>query len=251
MLTVSELAKLAGVSTRTLRFYEQKGLIKSSRSSGNYRLYDQANVDRLQQILFFKYFDFGLSEIRQLLNLPEEEQLTLLAGQRNKIIMRQQQLQRILTSLDETLKWRKGEIEMTNEEKFEALKQEKLAENEARYGQEIREKYGEETVAASNQKFQHLTEEQMKRFEEIQVEIGQKLQEYITGGKDSEDLARQIFTLHKEFLQMTWPSYSAEAHRGLGEMYVADPRFRKYYQDAAGNLDAATTLNEIIQKYAK
>ncbi|MDN8806855.1 MerR family transcriptional regulator, partial [Staphylococcus aureus] len=82
MFTVSELAKLSGISTRTLRFYEQKGLLESSRSEGNYRLYDQTMVDRLQKILFFKYFDFELSEIKELLILPEDKQLDVLAEQR-------------------------------------------------------------------------------------------------------------------------------------------------------------------------
>ncbi len=251
MFTVSELAKLAGISTRTLRFYEQKGLLESSRSEGNYRLYDQTMVDRLQKILFFKYFDFELSEIKELLILPEDKQLDVLAEQRVKIIQRQQQLQAVLASLDETLKWRKGEIEMTNEEKFAALKQEKLAENEAKYGQEICEKYGEETIVASNKKFANMTEEQMKRFEEIQTEIGQGLHDYLAGGQTDEELAEKIFNIHKEFLLMTWPNYTAEAHRGLGEMYVADERFAKYYEDAAGNRDAADALSAIIQKYAK
>lgn len=253
MLTIKKLSEITGVTKRALRFYEENELIKSTRGENNYRMYDESTLDQVQLILFFKYFGFTLAEIKEVLAKDKNAQMALLSAQRQKLEVQQAQIKRVLTTLDQTILEHNGGNKMTEEEKFAAFKEEKIAENEATYGTEIREKYGEEVVEQSNQKFKGLTQAQMARMDEIHAELGEKLGQYIESGQNNAQLAQEIFILHQEFLKLTWPNdhYSFEAHRGLGAMYVADPRFSKFYVDLTGKENAAEVLNQIIQGYAK
>ena len=119
---------------------------------------------------------------------------------------------------------------MSDKEKFQGFKQKALEENEAKYGAEIREKYGKETVEASNRMFQNLAPEQFEEMNAISGELQSRLEEAVTDGLSpagEEGLA--LAALHRRWLGFTWPSYSPAAHAGLGEMYVADERFTAYY----------------------
>lgn len=119
---------------------------------------------------------------------------------------------------------------MQNTEKFEAFKQRLIKENEDNYGAELQEKYGREEVEASNRKLLHMTEEEYERFTELGKQIIEQLQQAVENGIEPEsETGRRIALLHREWLGYTWKSYSAQAHHGLVEMYVADERFQAYY----------------------
>ena len=143
-----------------------------------------------------------------------------------------------------------GEKKMSNKEKFEGFKQEKLARNESEYGKEIREKYGEKTVEASNKKFGNMSEEDYKKMQEVEAVMFSALKEVISTKDLDSASAKMVFEKHKEWLSFTWPDYSGEAHVGLAEMYVADERFAKYYNDRAGD-EAAQMLRDIIVKHLR
>ena len=139
---------------------------------------------------------------------------------------------------------------MSNKEKFEGFKKEKIAENEAKYGEEIREKYGKETVEKSNEKLLNLSEEDFNNMQTIEDEMFKLLSEVIkTKDLGSED-ARKVYEKHREWLSFSWPKYTPQAHAGLAMMYVADERFAKYYNDRVGE-EAAQVLHDCIVKYAK
>ena len=139
---------------------------------------------------------------------------------------------------------------MSNKEKFEGFKKEKLKENEEKYGKEIRNKYGKETVEASNKKFMNLSEEDFNEMQRLESEVFENLLKVSdTGDLDSEE-AKKVYENHKNWLCFSWPSYSKEAHAGLAEMYVADERFAKYYNDKAGK-EVVEILRDIIVKYTK
>ena len=124
----------------------------------------------------------------------------------------------------------KGEYEMSDKEKFEAFKERVIRENEERFGPEAREKYGDGEVDAVNRRLMNLTEEEWERFQNLGAEIRQRLKEGVLAGirPDSEE-ARRMVLLHKEWLGMTWKKYTEEAHRAIVNMYIADERFRDYY----------------------
>lgn len=119
---------------------------------------------------------------------------------------------------------------MSDQEKFAALKERALRENEERYGEEIRERYGAETAEQSNRKLLDMTQEEWKRFRELEEEIREMLKKNVLEGISPKSReAGELVRRHKEWLNMTWPSYSAKAHEGVASMYVCDERFRSYY----------------------
>ena len=119
---------------------------------------------------------------------------------------------------------------MTDAEKFEGLKQRLLLENEAAYGKEARELYGESAVGASNKKFAGLTRPQYERMQALGAEINQRLAAAVQAGLDpAGEEGAAIAGMHREWLSFTWPSYTPEAHRGLAMTYVQDERFTAYY----------------------
>lgn len=247
--TIKKIANLSGVSARTLRFYDEIDLLKPARvNSSGYRIYGQNEVNRLQQILFYREMDLKLEEIKEILDNPDFDVEQALMEHQEKLVAKRQEIDRLLASVQQTMKYYKGEIEMSDQEKFTAFKEQKVAENEAKYGKEIREKYGEETVERSNKKYLNLTEEQMQEMAETEVQLFETIGVYLEQPEIESDVAKEIFRLHKKWLSYTWPTYSAEAHKGLGMMYIADERFTAYYDEKHDG--AAQVLNDAIQYYA-
>lgn len=138
---------------------------------------------------------------------------------------------------------------MTNQEKFKGLREEKIRENEAKYGKEIREKYGEDQIERSNQQYLNLSEAEVAEMEGTEKLLLEKLAEAMKSQAIESVLGQEVFELHKKWLQFAWPKYQSEAHKGLAQMYVGDERFTAYYDEKVG-VGAAMRLNEIIQFYA-
>ncbi len=235
--TIQQMADLAGISTRTLRYYDQISLLPSVRAEqSGYRIYREKEVDALWQILFFKELGFELSTIADIMKDPSYDCLKVLEEHLLTLKQKELQIQSLIHTVEKTIRKERGEIVMTDQEKFEGFKKEMIKENEEKYGKEIREKYGEDTVAESNRKMMNLSREDYDKMTSINEELQRRLAEAVEKGEDfKSDCGKEIALLHKEWLSFTWPQYSAEAHRGLGEMYVADERFTAYYdQEKAG-----------------
>ena len=113
--SITALAKISGVSSRTLRYYDQIGLLKPQRiNSAGYRIYGGQQVDRLQQILYFKSFGLPLEEIRHLLDDPEQDVQTLLVAHYNRLSQERAALDRLLTTLAQTINYYEGEQTMSD-----------------------------------------------------------------------------------------------------------------------------------------
>lgn len=247
--SINELAKLAGISTRTLRYYDDINLLKPAKiTHAGYRIYGEHEVDLLQQILFFKELGVPLEKISLIINNPKFNSLDALQEHLTKLKMKKQQLEKLIQNVEKTISHLKGEIEMSNKEKFEAFKNHLVDANEKQYGKEIREKYGDDTINASNQKFKNMPKEQFKEMQKIEQDIFALLKEAIENKDDySSSLAKQIVALHTKWIKLTWPSYSKEAHLGLADIYVADERFTAYY-DQVGN-GATKYLRDAIHHF--
>ena len=120
---------------------------------------------------------------------------------------------------------------MANKDKFEGFKKELINKNEEKYGTEIREKYGDDVVDKSNAKMMGMSEEKYEEFKQLEKEIIDTLNLAMDSGNPKGELAMKACEFHKKWLGYTWSFYSKEAHRNLGEMYVQDERFKKYYDD--------------------
>ncbi len=232
--SVNKLAKLAGVSPRTLRYYDEIGLLSPRRISSNgYRVYGQKEVDLLQQILFYRELGVPLDEIKKIVWSKDYNGLAALQGHLAALKARKEQIELLISTVEKTIAAAKGEIAMNDKEKFEGFKRKLIDENEIQYGREVREKYGDGTVDAANARIMTPTAEQYENLQRLTSEINESLKIAFEQGDPSSELAQKVCALHKEWLGYFWNHYSKEAHLGLVQTYVDDPRFRKYYDAIA------------------
>ncbi|MEM1486310.1 MerR family transcriptional regulator [Oscillospiraceae bacterium PP1C4] len=229
--TVQKLAGLAGVSARTLRYYDEIGLLNPCRVSSNgYRIYGQSEVDLLQQILFYRELGLGLAEIEKLIKDPSIDRLSALREYRIALDVRQKRLNLLIDNVNKTIQKEEGRIIMTDKEKFEGFKKELIEKNEKQYGKEMRESYGVDTIAASNARMMKLSQAEYENMQSLAEKINALLEKAVQENADPAGKSgREIAALHKEWLTFTWPKYTKEAHAGLAEMYVSDERFTACY----------------------
>lgn len=230
--TVLKLSRLAGISGRTLRYYDEMDLLKPVRiNSSGYRIYGQKEVDRLQQILFYRELDFSLERIRDLMSAPAFDEKKALREHLEKLQAKREQLDVLIANVEKTIDYTEGRITMSDTEKFEGLKQSMIDENEKKYGEEIRKKYGEDTIEKSNQKVKGMTKEQFDEVTKLAAEVMETLAEAFKTGDPAGEIAQKAVDLHRRWLCFYWDAYSKEAHAGLGQMYVDDERFTAYYDE--------------------
>ena len=228
--TIQQLAKLTGLTARTLRWYDQIGLLKPSRTApSGCRCYGPAEVDRLQEILYYRALGVRLASIRECLDAPDFDRLDALRGHLAALESRREELDRLIGSVQRSIQAEERKIEMKDTEKFEALKQQALAENEQAYGQEARQRYGEEAVNQSNAAFAAMTPAQYQEWQALDEELRRRLEEAVKAGLSPEsEEGRALAQLHRRWLSFTIP-YDPAKHRGIAELYLLDERFTAYY----------------------
>lgn len=246
--TVQKLAELAGVSTRTLRYYDEFGLLKPARiNSSGYRIYGQTEVDLLQQILFYRELGLSLENIRVIITEPSFDGARALRDHHHKLLEKRQQLDALIANVEQTLAHKEGSITMSDQEKFEGFKQKLIDDNEKKYGQEIRKKYGDSAVDQSNQKLKGMTEEQHAMVQQVEAEMFELLLQAMEDGDPASSLAQKSADLHRQWLSFYWNSYTKEAHAGVAQMYVDDERFTAYYDKHRPGL--AEFLRDAVHVY--
>ena len=230
--TVQKLGQLAGISTRTLRYYDEIGILKPARiNSSGYRIYGTAEVDRLQQILFYRELGVALEHIKEIVTSPNFEGSKVLKEHREKLLEKRNQLDTLIKNVDKTIALTEGRIHMSDKEKFEGFKQKMIEDNEKNYGKEARDKYGDESVDKSNKKIKGMTQEEHDKITNLTNEVIAVLDAAFKTGDSSGELAQKAADLHRQWLCFYWDSYSKEAHAGLAQMYVDDERFTAYYDE--------------------
>jgi len=225
---------MSGISARTLRYYDEIDLLKPKRvASSNYRFYGQEQIDTLQQILFFRELDFSLEEIKAILSSPDFDREKAFADHLAALLEKRERLDRLIANVTNSLMAMRGELAMSNEEKFKGFKQSLIDENEQKYGAEIRAKYGETEVDESNANLMGLTQEQYDESERLRIELEKALKAAFEEGDPAGPLANEACDLHRQWLSIFYPQYNKDYHRALGEMYVADERFKANYEKLA------------------
>jgi DNA-binding transcriptional MerR regulator len=248
--TVQKLGRMAGVSTRTLRYYDEIGILKPARiNSSGYRIYGQAEVDRLQQILFYRELGVGLERIKEIVTAPSFDGAKALREHREKLLERREQLDLLIANVEKTIALTEGRITMSDKEKFEGFKQKLIEDNETKYGKEVREKYGNDTVERSNNKLKNMTQEEYEAVTKLGEEQLEVLAAAMKTGDPAGELAQKAVDLHKQWLSFYWDGYSKEAHAGLAQMYVEDERFKAYYDKVQPG--AAEFLRDAILIYTE
>ena len=146
-MKINEVAKVSGVSSRTLHYYDKIGLLKPTKLENGYRGYTANDLDKLQQILFYKFLGFKLSKIAEILN-NKSNHLEILEEQRQLILKEKSRYEQILNTIENTIKSHKGEGNMSIEEKFSGFKLEDVK----KYEQSVKEKYGKEVIEEAKER---------------------------------------------------------------------------------------------------
>ena len=152
-MKVEEVANLVGISVRTLHHYDEIGLlIPEETTEAGYRVYSEKNLETLQQILFFKELGFPLKKIMEIIDSPSFDRLEALEMQHNMLLEKKGRLDKMVETIEKTIQHSKGEIQMSNQEKFEGFD---FSYNP--YEQEAREKWGDQAVDEANEKAKNMT----------------------------------------------------------------------------------------------
>lgn len=247
-LTVGEVARLAGVSVRTLHHYDGIDLVRpSGRSASGYRLYSGADVDRLAAVLAYRELDFDLQQIRALLDDPDVDAMEHLRRQHALLLARLARTRRIVAAIETTMEeTTMGTTRLTPAERLEVFGRFDPDEHE----DEARRRWGDQDAyAESARRARSYTKAQWRQASEEQRDTTQRLAEVQRAGAaptspeamDAAEAAR----LH---ITRWYYDCSPLMHRALAEMYVADERFAAHYEAVEPGL--ARFVREAVQANA-
>jgi DNA-binding transcriptional MerR regulator len=223
--TGNQLSRLAGVSTRTLRYYDEIGLLKPVRNPQNgYREFDATALLRLQQILFFREMDFSLEDINEIINQPDFDVLNALAIHRENLLQRVERLNHLIETVDKTMQHLQGETTMTEGEYYAGFSEEQ----EKRYTEEARQRYDPEMVDESVNRWKNYSKERKNQILEEGAANTRKLAGLLDKDPGSAEVQEVVKAWHKHIENFYRCSY--EIARGLGQLYVDDPAFRANYE---------------------
>ena len=249
--TIQQLSRLSGVTTRALRWYDKIGLLKpSGRTEGGYRRYGPAEVDRLQDILYYRALGVELARVKEILDDPSFDRLAALRSHLAALESEQGRIQELINSVKETILTQERKEIMSDEKKFEAFKRQFVEEKERLYGAEARKKYGDAQVDASNARVMGITLEQYQEYEHLSKEILDKLSAAVAAGADpAGETGKELTELHRRWLTIMGDKCDVQRHRGIAELYVQDERFTAYYdKDRPG---CAQFLRDAVFHWAK
>ncbi|MHA2959817.1 MerR family transcriptional regulator [Priestia megaterium] len=217
---VKEVADLIGISVRTLHHYDEIGLLKPDAvSESGYRLYSPANLDMLQQILFFKELGFSLKQIHEIITDPTFNRTEALILQKNMLIEKRSRLDQMIVTINKTIQYEEGAIEMNEKERFKGLD---FSHNP--YEEEARKRWGNQRVDEANEKVQSFSPEEQQHMSNQWESIYTHLASLRDLSPSSIEAQKAIATWY-QFSNENFGTYSLEAFKGLGEMYVQDERF--------------------------
>jgi DNA-binding transcriptional MerR regulator len=242
--TVRQLANLAGVTVRTLHYYDQIGLLTPSAYGENrYRYYGEEAVLRLQQILFFRELDFSLEDIQAILDQPEFDTVQALQTHKQALQHKVQRLTSLIHTIDKTMSHLKGKYEMNTNELFQGFDEEK----QKRYEQEAIKQYGETNVRQSIKRWNSYSEQQQAQIKQEGGAIYTDLVAAMSTGPASQEVQALLGRWHQHLRHFYEPT--PEVLRGLGNGYYEHPEFNSFF--AALHPDLPAFLQQAITHYVE
>lgn len=246
--SVGQVAGFAGVTVRTLHHYDGIGLLSpGGRSHAGHRRYDDADLDRLQQILFYRELGFPLDEIAALLDDPGADAREHLSRRHALLERRIAELQRMADAVERAMEARKMGIDLTPEERFEVFGDK----DPERYAEEAERRWGgTESYAESQRRAARYTKEDWQRMHAEVASWGERYDALMADGEPADgERAMDMAEEHRLHITGWFYECSTEMHRGLGEMYVSDPRFKAFYDSMRPGL--AEHLRDAIEANAR
>lgn len=221
MYTVKELSDLAGVTVRTLHYYDEIALLKPPAVNDNgYRFYDETSLLRLQQILFYRELGVGLLQIRDILDSPTFDTITALQSHRAELAGRIDRLQHLMHTVDSTIMHLVGEISVSEEQFFAGFE-----EKQKHYEQQAAELWGEASVQASTQRWASYSPQQKRAIFAEGSQIYTDLVALMQSGASasSAEVHAVMARWHEHIRHFYEPTL--DILRGLGRMYNEHPDF--------------------------
>ena len=213
-MQIKEFAELTGVSVRTLHYYDEIGLLKPSEvdTQNSYRFYDEKSLKRMQEILFYRELDFSLKTIAQILSSPDYDKQQALSRQRQLLLAKKERLEQMIAALDSLEKG--GDFINTNND-YEALKNQ--------YAEEVKQRWG--NTDAFKESEQRNTD--FSKSAALLDEVFEDFAELNRSGilPDDEPAKVQVEKL-QQCITDNFYTCTNEILAGLGQMYVADERFK-------------------------
>ena len=234
-LTVGEVARLAGVTVRTLHHYDKIGLVvPADRTESDYRLYGAGDIDRLQEVLFYRELGFALDEISDLLTKPDHDRPSVLTQQRALLRVKADRMMRMIGAIDAALASLEEGTAMTPEEKLEVFGDFDPTD----YEKEAKERWGEsDAYKQSSERTARYTKEDWAQLGEESDAINASFVRLMRAGIASDsDEAMDVAERHRAHITKWFYDCPEETHAGLGEMYIADARFTANIDKAGDGL---------------
>ena len=243
-MQINEFAKLVSVSVRTLHYYDEIGLLKPAfvDEQNGYRFYDEISLERMQEILFYRELDFELKIIAEILSSPDYDKQKALAEQRKLLILKKERLERIIAALDGA---EKGKITMSafDSSDYETARNQYEAEAKRRWGETAAYKeHAEKTAGYSKEKWKAVTDGLMA----VLAKFAACMKD---GHAPDSDEAQALVKELQNYITENYYTCTDEILAGLGQMYVADERFKN-------NIDkhtpgTAAFISESIATYCR
>jgi len=246
--SIQEIARMAGTTSRTLRHYDDIGLLKPSRIGTNgYRYYDGGSLLQLQRILLLRGLGLGLPAIAEVFD-RETDAVSALSSHLDWLRQEQERLGRQIASVRQTIETVKGGGELMAEKMFDGF-------DHTQYKDEVEERWGKEAYAASDSWWRGMTAEEKSAWKQRSGQLGSDwLRAAESGMSAASPEAQELARRHVEWLTSIPGTPAAESGgdtkgyvTGLGEMYVADPRFAANYGGEAG----AVFVRDALRIYAE
>ena len=233
--SVGQLAALAGVTIRTLHHYDEVGLLSpGGRSAAGYRIYEESDLERLQQILFYRELGFTLKEIATIVDDPRTDAVGHLRRQRELLTERIKRLRAMVDAIDHEMEARTMDIRLTPEERFEVFGEFRPED----YAEEAEQRWGDtEAYRQSQRRVATYKKEDWQRIKAEEEQVRANLAAAFAAGSapDSEE-AMAAAEAHRQHISRWFYDCTYDTHRGLTEMYVNDERFRAHYDATAPGL---------------
>ena len=245
--TVGAVARMAGVTVRTLHHYDAIGLLSASgRSDAGYRRYADADLDRLQRILFYRELGFGLEDIKSVMTDGDSDPIGHLRRQHAMLLDRIVRLERLAAAVEKAMEARTMGINLTPEERFEVFGDHDPDE----YATEVEERWGKtDQYRESQRRAAAYTKADWERIKaEGQAAISRVVTAMEAGLPAESPDAMDGAEAHRRQISGSFYELSYSGHVGLGEMYIADPRFTATYEKIATGL--AQYLHDAIKANA-
>ena len=241
--SIAELARISGVTSRTLRHYDAIGLLPPARVADNgWRHYEQEQLLRLQQILVLRNLGLGLRAVAEILERDSRHgTVAVLQRHRRWLTEEQDRLGRLVRTVDRTIQHLQEGEEMTADSMFQGFE-------ENPYEAEARERWGDEAVDASSARMKQWSATDAEKARTGYGRVHEGLAPLLAAGVPADDTrVQELIDLHYDVTSLFWTP-DAEAYRGLGQMYVDDERFRRNI--GQGNDALVAYLRDAMAVYA-